>query len=229
MTQELINQLSNFTLLYVEDEEGIQKNITEILNCMFKDIYLASDGESAYCIYEDKKPDLIITDIKMPKLNGIELIKRIRLRDSKTRVIITSAHTDLDYMLDASELHLVKYIIKPITEDKLTQALKSFIASYEGSKLFLFLANWMYDESKSIIVNENEEFMLTKKENIFFKLLLQKNRIITYDEIDAILWDKDSIMTQNALRLFIKNLRKKLPATCLKNVQGIGYRLVLQS
>lgn len=228
MTQELINQLSNFTLLYVEDEEGIQKNIYEILDCMFKDIYLANDGENAFNIYEDKKPDLIITDIRMPKLNGIELIKKIRLRDSKTRVVITSAYTDLQYMLDASELHLVKYIVKPITEDKLTQALKSFIASYEGSKLFPFLAKWMYDESKSIITNENEEFMLTKKENIFFKLLLQKNRIITYDEIDAILWDKDAVMTQNALRLFIKNLRKKLPTSCLKNVQGIGYRLVLQ-
>ncbi len=227
MTQELINQLSNFTLLYAEDEEGIQKNIHEVLECMFKDIYLCRDGESAYAIYEEKKPDLIITDIKMPKLNGIELIKKIRLRDSKTRVIITSAHTDLEYMLDASELHLVKYIVKPITEQKLTQALQSFISSYEGSKLFPFLANWMYDESKSIITNENDEFMLTKKENIFFKLLLQKNRIITYDEIDAILWDKDSVMTQNALRLFIKNLRKKLPSSCLKNVQGIGYRLVL--
>lgn len=227
MDKTLISKLSNFTLLYAEDEKGIQNNIHEILDCMFKDIYLASNGDSAYNIYEDKKPDLIITDIKMPKLNGIELIKKIRLRDSKTRVIITSAHTNLEYMLDASELHLVKYIVKPITEEKLTQALESFISSYEGSKLFPFFTKWLYDESKSLITNEDEEFMLTKKENIFFKLLLQKDRIITYDEIDAILWDKESVMTQNALRLFTKNLRKKLPKDCLKNVQGIGYRLVL--
>ena len=227
MNPELISQLSTFTLLYVEDEEGIQQNIHEILDCMFKDIYLARDGEQAYRIYEEKKPDLIITDIKMPKLNGIELVKRIRLTDSKSRVIITSAHTDLDYMLDATELHLIKYIVKPITEEKLTEALQGFIDSYEGGKLFPLIENWAYDESKSIIKADGKEFMLTKKENIFLKLLVQKKRIITYEEIETILWDEDSVMTQNALRLFIKNFRKKLPKNSLRNVQGTGYRLVI--
>ena len=227
MSPELINQLSNFTLLYAEDEEGIQNNIHEILDCMFKDIYLARDGEQAFRIYEEKKPDLIITDIKMPRLNGIDMVKKIRERDSKTRIVITSAHTDLDYMLDATELHLIKYIVKPITEDKLTQALQGFIDSYEGGKIYPLTANWLYDESKSLVKGENEEFMLTKKENMFLKLLVMKKRIITYEEIETILWDDESVMTQNALRLFIKNFRKKLPPSSLKNVQGTGYRLVV--
>lgn len=227
MTPELINKLNAFTLLYVEDEEGIQNNIHEILDCMFKDIYLANNGEQAYKIYEDKKPDLIITDIKMPKLNGIDLLKKIRQRDSKVRVIITSAHTDLDYMLDAAELHLVKYIIKPITEDKLTKALESFINSYEGASIFNLSSGWIFDESKALVTSSSQEFVLTKKESSFLKLLLQKNRIITYEEIESILWDDNNIMTQNALRLFIKNFRKKLPSNLLKNIQGSGYRIVL--
>ncbi len=227
MTKELLNQLSGFNLLYVEDEVGIQKNIHEILDCMFKNIYLANDGEQAYRIYEKEKPDLIITDIQMPKLNGIELTKRIRKTDSKVRIIITSAHTDLNYMLDAAELHLVKYIVKPITEAKLTEALQSFVESYEGAKVYNLTHSWIYDESKSLIRGPEEEFVLTKKENAFLKLLVIKKRLITYEEIENILWDDNTVMTQNALRLFIKNFRKKLPDNTLKNVQGTGYRLVL--
>lgn len=227
MTQDLVNKLKSFTLLYAEDEAGIQNNLNEIFQCLFKEIYLASNGEEALKLYHEKKPDLIITDIQMPKLTGIELLKQVRKRDSKTRVIITSAHTDLEYMLEATELHLVKYIVKPITESKIKDALENFIKSYEGSSIYNIIPSWSYDESLSLVKGPSEEYLLTKKENIFLKLLLQKNRIINYTEIENILWDENSVMTQNALRLFIKNFRKKLPAKILKNVQGTGYKLLI--
>lgn len=227
LSQELIDQLSNFTLLYVEDEEGIRNNIFEIFQDVFKEIYLAKNGEEAYNIYYEKKPDLIITDIRMPKMDGIELIEKIRKTNSKVRVIIFSAYTDLDYMLKAAELHLVKYIIKPINEEKLIDALESFVNSFEGTHIYTLIPQWMFDEGRSIIKGPEEEYILTKKETRFLKLLLKKHRIITYEEMENLIWSDENIMTQNALRLFIKNFRKKLPANVLKNVQGIGYQLVI--
>ncbi len=227
MDKRLISKLSSFTLLYIEDEEGIRNNITEILKHLFKEIYVAKNASEAYNLYEIKKPDLIITDIKMPNENGIELIKKIREKDSKIRVIITSAHTDLDYMLEATELHLVKYIVKPITEQKLFEALNSFIKSFNNARVYNLAVGWLFDESRSLIQSPKEEFKLTKKENQFLKLLIQKNRIITYDEIENIIWNEDNIMTPNAMRLFIKNFRKKLPDEVLKNVQRTGYRLII--
>lgn len=227
MNHELISQLQGFTLLYAEDEQGIQKNIYEILDCMFKDIYLAKDGEEAYKIYQEKKPDLIITDIKMPKMTGLDMVKKIRQTNPKVRIIITSAHTDLNYLLDATELHLVKYIVKPITEEKLTTALQAFVNSFENSSIHNLIPSWIFDDSKALVKGPDEEFILTKKENAFLKMLLVKGRIITYSEIENILWDDDVVMTQNALRLFIKNLRKKLPKDILKNIQGAGYRLTI--
>lgn len=227
MDKILISKLSNFTLLYVEDEEGIRNNINDILKHLFKEIFVAKNAKEAFNLYELNKPDLIITDIKMPNETGIELIKKIRKRDSKVRVIITSAHTDLDYMLEATELHLVKYIVKPITEAKLEEALESFIKSYDSARVYNLTQGWLFDESKSLITSPDEEFKLTKKENQFLKLLIQKNRIITYEEMENIIWNEENIMTPNAMRLFIKNFRKKLPDDALKNVQGTGYRLVL--
>jgi len=227
MDKTLISQLSNFTLLYIEDEEGIRNNINEILKHLFKEIYVAKNARDGFNLYESKKPDLIITDIRMPNESGIELVKKIRKTDSKVRVIITSAHTDLDYMLEATELHLVKYIVKPITELKLTEALEAFIKSYDTARVYNMVEGWLFDESKSLIQSPNEEFKLTKKENQFLKLLIQKNRIITYEEMENIIWNDENIMTPNAMRLFIKNFRKKLPDNALRNVQGTGYRLVL--
>lgn len=227
MQENLINKLNAYTVLYIEDEDGIRNNIKEILEHLFKETYTAKNASEGYIKYTQNKPDLIITDIRMPPgETGLDLVKRIREEDFKTRIVITSAHTDLDYMLEAAELHLIKYIVKPITQEKLMTALESFLKSHNENKIYTVSQNCYFDYSKSIICNENEEVHLTRKESTFLRLLITKNRIITYEEIESQIWDEDSVMTQNALRLFIKNFRKKLPLKCLKNVQGTGYRLI---
>ena len=218
-----MNKLNAFSVLYVEDEDGIRNNIEEILKHLFKEVQTAKNASDAYKKYIQNKPDLIITDIKMGNETGLDLIKKIRETDSKTRVIVTSAHTDLDYLLEATQLHLVKYIVKPITNDNLMEALESFVKSYDDNKIYNLNENWIFNSSKSIVSNGNEEFILTKKESIFLKLLITKNRVISYEELENAICDDDSIMTSNAMRLFIKNLRKKLPDNFLKNMQGIGY------
>ncbi len=223
MQKDLINKLTAFSVLYVEDEDGIRNNIEEILKHLFKEVSSTKNASEAYIKYIQNKPDLIITDIKLANETGIDLIKKIRESDSKTRIIITSAFTDLDYLLQATELHLIKYIVKPITNDKLMEALEAFVKSYDENKIYNLTKSWVFDSGKSIVSNGIEDFILTKKEVMFLKLLVVKNRIITYEELENQIWDDDSIMTSNAMRLFIKNLRKKLPENFLKNMQGVGY------
>lgn len=223
MKNNFMNKLNAFSVLYVEDEDGIRNNIEEILKHLFKEVATAKNASDAFKKYIQNKPDLIITDIKMGNETGIDLVKKIRETDSKTRVIVTSAHTDLDYLLEATQLHLVKYIVKPITNDNLMEALESFIKSYDDNKIYNLNENWVFNSSKSVVSNGSEDFILTKKEAIFLKLLITKNRVISYEELENAICDDDSILTSNAMRLFIKNLRKKLPENFLKNMQGIGY------
>jgi DNA-binding response OmpR family regulator len=226
MQNNFTNKLNAFSVLYVEDEDGIRNNIEEILQHLFKETSSAINANEAYTKYLEFNPDLIITDIKMGAETGIDLIKKIRKSDSKTRIIVTSAHTDLDYLLQATELHLVKYIVKPITQDKLMNALEAFINTYNEDKIYNLTLNWIFDYKEAIVSNGNEIFNLTKKENNFLKLLITKNRLITYEELENSVWDEDMVMTANAMRLFIKNFRKKLPENFLKNIQGVGYKLV---
>lgn len=211
MNVSLLKKLSAHTVLYIEDEDGIRNNIAEILEELFYKVIGAKNISEALIKYKESKPDLIITDIKLKGKTGIDFIKDIRENDSKTRVIITSAFTDLDYMLDATELHLIKYIVKPITNDKLFDALESFLNSYEKVRIFNLNEDYLYDSENLTIKNCDEEFLLTKKESQFLNMLLNKNRLITYEELENNVWDEDSVMTPNAMRLFIKNFRKKLP------------------
>lgn len=217
------NKLSKYKVLYLEDDFGIQTNIKEILEHYFKDVYVSNNTKDAYNLYQNNSPDLIISDIKMQNESGIDFIKKIRQNDKNIRVIITSAYTNTDYLLKATELFLIKYIVKPITMDKLNEAMLLFLDTFKDNDVHYLNKNWIFDSSKSLIRNEDLEYILTKKESMFMKLLLSKNRVISYDEIQNYICDDDSIMSSNAMRLFIKNLRKKLPDDFLKNMQGVGY------
>jgi DNA-binding response OmpR family regulator len=222
MNQNFLNSLSSYTLLFVENEKGIRDNLEEILSLYFKKVHIAIDGQDGLEKYKEFKPDLIITDVKMPYMNGIEMIQAIRKVDQKTDIVIISAYTEVDDILTSVELNLLKYIVKPITQTKLEEVFELFLTKNKRSNLLNLSPNCIYNQSKNSIIYDNEEFLLTNKENNFIQLLLEKNALVTYDEIEDKLWNGKK-MSQNALRLFIKNLRKKIPLDLIKNIQNEGY------
>jgi len=222
MNQNFLNSLSSYTLLFVENEKGIRDNLEEILSLYFKKVHIAIDGQDGLEKYKQFKPDLIITDVKMPHLNGIQMIQQIRKTDQKTDIVIISAYTEVDDILTSVELNLLKYIVKPITQTKLEEVFELFLSKHKRSNLLSLSPNCIYNQSKNSIIYDDEEFLLTNKENNFIQLLLEKNALVTYDEIEDKLWNGKK-MSQNALRLFIKNLRKKIPLDLIKNIQNEGY------
>ncbi|WP_024955308.1 response regulator [Sulfurospirillum arcachonense] len=224
MNKKMLEQLSNYTVLYAEDDEGVRNSVAEMLNLLFKKVYIAKNGEEAYALFLEKSPHIIITDIKMPIINGIELAKKIRQSDENIQIIVISAYTQVDYMLDAIDLSLMKYIVKPITETKLCEALEKFLQLQKNSNTIHLVDSWVYDSSNKTIRNEQTEYELTKKESSLLELLLSKKSVLTYEEIEMELWP-DETMSLNALRLLMKNFRKKLPEGYLKNIQSIGYKL----
>ena len=106
----LLKKLKAFTILYVEDDRGIRENFEEILKHYFKEVFVAKNSKEAYEKYLLEKPDLLMTDIKMENESGIDLIKKIRENDKDIKVVITSAYTNLDYLLEATELNLIKLL-----------------------------------------------------------------------------------------------------------------------
>ena len=219
------NAFLNLTLLYVEDDEIIRQNAVEYLSGSFKEVFQAVDGQEALECYESLKPDIIMSDIEMPRLNGLEMAKKIRKKDKTIPIIITTAFTDTAYMLQAVELQLIKYIVKPINTKKLSNALNLLIEHLNISNIVTLDKEKYYDSLNKCFMMHNNLVTLTKKELQLLDLLAKNHhRVVTYEEIENYIWYDDA-MSMDALRALIRTLRKKLQGDYIENVSGFGYRL----
>ena len=224
-----MDDFSDFTILYVEDDKGVREVNTRILTRMFKEVYEAKDGLEGYALYLEKKPHIILSDIKMPNMDGIELAKKIRQKDTNTKIIISTAFSDEKYLLDAVELGLERYIVKPLTKRNLIPALQKAILNIKNENQLHFDDNFYYDFSNGLFYLDDKEIEMTKKELYFLRLLVKdRDIIVTYNMIEQEVWE-DEYMSLNSLRTTIGFLRKKLPRNIIKNISNMGYKLKIES
>lgn len=222
-----INELKNIKLLYVEDEESIRKYAMSYFNRLFNKTYEAKNIQEAFKIYKTEKPQIVITDIKLEDNTGIELLKKIRAIDKNCQLVVLSAFLDTRYLLDAIELNLVKYLSKPINHASLYPVLLQCLSNLNEFKIkkIKFSNTCYYDLTNKTLINNKEIVKLTKNELDFLELLCtNQSRIVSYQEIENIIW-YDSGMSENALRVLVKKLRKKLPLNTLENIAKIGYKI----
>ena len=222
------NELLKLTLLYVEDDEIIRKNAVEYLCDYFKEVYQAKDGLEALEVYQERKPDIIITDIEMPRLDGLAMAKKIRREDKTTPIVITTAFTDTEYLIQAVELQLIKYIVKPVTSKKLNEALALLADYLHINSIVSIDKEKQYDNLNKCLMIDKELVTLTHKELQLFDLLAKNHhRVVNYEEIENTVW-YDDYMSKDALRALIRTLRKKLQGDYIENVSGFGYRLTVK-
>ena len=223
----LKNINKNIKILYVEDDEIARENGVEYLENFFEQIYEASDAIKALQLYEKHQPYIIITDILMPKLNCLEFVKRIRQKDKKTQIIIITAFCDKDYLLKAIELGLVKYLVKPVKEKEFEEALFLCVNSLQEdiTNIVKLDINSYFDSFNKNLVIDDEIIKLRTKELIFLELLIKnKNRYVSYEEIENYVWS-DSVMTKDALKTLVKNLKSKIPKDLILNLTNSGYKI----
>jgi DNA-binding response OmpR family regulator len=203
--------LKSLTVLYAEDDLVIQDSISRILKMFFKDVVIANDGKEAIENYNNKKIDILILDYVMPNLNGYETAKIVRKKDKKIPILITSAYTDKEKLLNAIELNLIKYIEKPILYNDLIKVFENIIKYMEENNLLQIKLdeNIYYSFVNKNIIKNGEKITLTKNEVLFLELLLEKpNHLISKNIIENSVF-KASV-DENTLRNMVYKLRKKL-------------------
>lgn len=149
------NKTEGFSILYVEDEVEIRENIAILLRKIFPHVDIANNGEEGLEKYLKNTYDIVITDILMPKMNGLELIRHIRENNLKQEVIVISAYTDSEYFIQSIQLAVTGYIIKPID---LNQTLNVLAQSVD--KLTLFRENEMYKTQLESMVEDRTKTIL---------------------------------------------------------------------
>lgn len=223
----MFERLKDKTILLVEDEKIIRENIASMLKFFFKEVYTAIDGYDGLEKYEIYLPNIIMTDLKMPNMNGFELIQELMKKQSKAFTIIVSAHTDTDFLLQAINNGVNRYLIKPITEDELFKALEAYIKQIEENepqKISLD-KNIILDIDKKELILDDEKIHLNKKEFLLLKLLLSnKEKIFSYEDIENQVWG-GQVMSLSSIRSVVRDLRKKIGDEYIINISGTGYRL----
>jgi len=215
----------DITILFAEDEKRLAKLMQSAIEGYFDKFIMVSNGEEAIKKYHEIKPDIIVTDIMMPKINGLELAKEIKSIDENIPIIILSAYSHTDMLLEAIDIGVKKYFIKPFNPDELLQYIATLIPKVRNNKIEILIDDFNFDIKNKKLYQNETEILLTKREADFFSILIDKKDYgVNNKIIKSILWsDKD--VPNDRLRTFIKRLRDKTSKKLIENISSHGYRI----
>lgn len=160
--QELLEITKPLTVLYVEDDITVAKNMKKILDKLFNTVVFASNGQEGLTKFQENKIDIIISDINMPQLSGLNMLKEIKKTENKVPAMLITAHQELEYYEDAMELNVDAYLNKPINVDKLIEKIKDVSLHIKKTKAL--------DNSYDMLTNANQKLL-----DIGYKITSQKD------------------------------------------------------
>lgn len=217
-------------VLIVDDDE----NICEVINMYLKssgyDTQIALNGRSAREIYSEYKPDLVLLDVMIPYIDGIDVLKWIR-KQSETPVIMITAKGDTFDKVLALELGADDYIVKPFEPKELLARVKAVLRRYSVESIkddILKFGNISIDASSYKVIYKDEEIKMPPKEfELLYYLASNKNKVFTREQLLCEVWGYDYPGDSRTVDVHIKRLREKLSETKLwqiETVWGVGYK-----
>lgn len=225
--------LENRKILVVDDEPQILRVLRMSLKAHRFDLRTASDGEAALDLFNDWSPDLIITDLSMPLMNGLELCREIR-RISRTPIIVLSVKGEEKTKVEALDAGADDYITKPFGIDELLARVRAALRrSPDGTaktETKIEVGNFLVNLETHQILVKNKEIHLTPKEfELLAYLIKNHGKVITHRTLLGAIWGGNFTEQTEYLRVFLGNLRKKIEPNPSKPVYiltepWVGYR-----
>jgi DNA-binding response OmpR family regulator len=238
--EKIYEQTRRLNVLFVEDDAQLRERTAEMLEDCFYRLEIAEDGVDAlekYKEYYDRKGkyfDIVISDIQMPRMDGVELTREIYAICNNQPIIILSAHTETDYLLALINLGVAQFVTKPIEYTKMLDVLYHVAHKINSapkllskpSTIIILSDSVVWDTESSLLLHNGDSVSLTKYEIYLMKALIAKfEQVCSSDEIVNHFYLHDIDMSSESLRGMMMRLRKKLPENALSSVYGLGYRL----
>jgi len=224
-------------VLLVEDEISLAGLICENLEVEGYEVTTVHNGEDGLKVYHYKKPDIIILDVMMPKVNGLTVAKTIRTLDSITPIIFLTAKIQVKDVIKGFEAGANDYIRKPFSFEELLIRIKVLLGENRFSDkpdkdhLLYSIGSYRLDAHKMELALGQRVHKLTFKENELLKLFAQhQNEVLSKSVILYKIWGDDDFYNSRTLDVFISKLRKYLkddPDLEIMNIRGIGYKLLI--
>ena len=216
-------------ILLAEDEVDLNNVVTRYLKKNGYSVDSVLDGEEALDYLEYSEYDLVILDIMMPKVDGFEVIKKLRDKGNHTSVLMLTARDSADDKVKGLDLGADDYIVKPFDFNELLARIRAVVRrKYGHSSNKLVIGDLILDTSEKSVTRAGKQIELTGKEYEVLEYLMQsKNRILSRDQIKEHVWDFDYEGDSNIIDVLIKNIRKKIDIEAGKQIiytkRGLGY------
>lgn len=230
----------DLTILYFEDDISFQKETTRVFEELFFKVDVASNGLEGLNKYkeyfknENKTYDIVITDLNMPHMNGIDVVKEVYSIKEEQAIIVISAHDESEYLLELVNVGIEQFLIKPLDFDKLLSIIYNVSHKVlKGSnykeiiKVVQLKNDYQWDIEKSLLLKDDKIVKLTKKETLLLQLLIKnKDKISTYEEIINHIYDEPYLVSSDSLKTLVSRLRKKIPDQTIDSIYSFGYKLI---
>lgn len=226
---------SRYKILIVDDEKDILEFLSYNLKKEGFKVYTAENGEEAIKVAEKKRPHLILMDVMMPKMEGMEACEKIRQLEGFNNVIIAflTARSEDYSQIAGFEAGADDYIMKPIKPKVLISRLKALLKRYKenenlnSTELIIKKGNLIIDKEKYLVYKDNEEISLPRKEFSLLLLLISKpQKAFTREEIFSKVWGNDIIVGDRTIDVHIRKLREKIGDNHIVTIKGVGYKFV---
>ena len=220
-------------LLLVEDNPQLNKALTTLLKRNSYLVDSALDGEEALICIKEYQYDVIILDIMLPKIDGLEVLRRARRDNVQTPIILLTARSTIEDKIIGLDLGADDYLPKPFSTEELLARIRALgrrrNAPIEGSKEIIY-GDLAIDETNYIVKCADKSVSLSNKEMMILLLLVNNNgHIVSLDKITRSAWEIESYSTNENVWVFISYLRKKLESigskTKIKSIRYQGYYL----
>ena len=213
--------MERINVLLVEDETNLALIIKDTLEGQDFNIHTASNGEEGLRLFFDIRPDVLVADVMMPRMDGFEMVRRIRQTDRRTPVLFLTARSAVNDVVEGFELGANDYLKKPFGMQELIVRIKALVGracSYTSP----------VQEEQSLYEIGNYQLDV-RRQVLLYNGITHRNCVVNTQDILLDLWGDDSFFNQRSLHVFITKLRHKLAkdeSIRIVNVRGIGYKLI---
>ena len=213
-------------VLLLEDDAVLADILLGHLEGRGYNVLHVDNGEDALTSVEDGKFDLLIFDINVPLMSGLEVVKTLREYKNMTPAIIVTAYQDTSYLKEGFESGCDDYIKKPFDLEELDLRIENLMRrfSIESEEEIKLGENSTLYPSKNRLVSDGKIYTLAHKEcEILTYLNARRGRVISSEELMQNLWEYESMPSDATIRVYIKNLRNILGKDKIKTIRGSGY------
>ncbi|ECQ8253779.1 response regulator transcription factor [Campylobacter jejuni] len=213
-------------ILVVEDEIKTRESLINVLSERFSKVIGAQNGDEGLKKFKKFKPDLVITDIAMPIMDGLDMAREIKEISDDVPIVVLSAYSEKERLLRSIDIGIDKYLIKPVDIEELFKILDCLVGEkIEANMLVKISEEYQFNKTKRTLIHNGKEIVLTKKELAFISLLLkQPGVLVLHEDIKKNVWIGEHV-SDTAVRTFIKRVRDKVGEDFIKNVPSLGYKI----